>query len=121
MTKNQLINILAKRAEALEKDSLLFFEDFIKLFSEKAVEGEIHFLRGVGHFFSYNGVLIDETKSGENIPAKGKKIKLVLFHETLEFIDDIYKALVIITPGEVEFEADKDFQRDRMIFLLLII
>ena len=108
MTKNQLINILAKRAEALEKDSLLFFEDFIKLFSEKAVEGEIHFLRGVGHFFSYNGVLIDETKSGENIPAKGKKIKLVLFHETLEFIDDIYKALVIITPGEVEFEADKE-------------
>ena len=108
MTKTQLINILAKRAEVQEKDSSLFFEDFIKIFSEKISEGEIHFLRGVGHFFRYSGIHFDETNSEKNIPPTGKKIKLILFHETLEFIDDIYKALVIIPPGEVEFDAAKD-------------
>ncbi len=108
MTKTQLINILAKRAEVQEKDSSLFFEDFIKIFSEKVAEGEIHFLRGVGHFFRYSGTHFDETNSEKNITPTGKKVKLVLFHETLEFIDDIYKALVIISPGEVEFDAVKD-------------
>ncbi len=110
MTKTQLINILAKRAEVIDKDSILFFEDFIKIFFEKINDSEIHYLRGVGHFYACRGVLVDETtpSSSKSSATLTKKIKLVLFHETLEFIDDIYKALVIIPPDEVLIEQNKE-------------